>query len=123
MIESVLSHSTPTLRTWNPKAYRELQTQTRGEFGGLGLEKTMENGVVKVVSPIYGSPAAKADCWRTNPTTHLNNEEIARAHVEQAVQKMRGPANTPMTLTDRAQGRWQALRREGCTRTSSASTQ
>ena len=98
-ISGMLSALDPHSAYMNPKAYRELQTQTRGEFGGLGLEVTMENGVVKVVSPIYGSPAAKAGLLANDLITHLNNEEIAGLTLEQAVEKMRGPANTPITLT------------------------
>ena len=98
-ISGMLSALDPHSSYMNPKEFRDLQTQTRGEFGGLGLEVTMENGVVKVVSPIDGSPAAKAGLLANDLITHLNNEEIAGLTLEQAVEKMRGPANTPITLT------------------------
>ena len=76
-----------------------MQVQTRGEFGGLGIEVTMENGVVKVVSPIDDTPAAKAGLQTNDLITHLDNEQIVGLTLEQAVEKMRGPVNTPITLT------------------------
>ena len=82
-----------------PKNYRDMQVQTRGEFGGLGIEVTMENGVVKVVSPIDDTPAAKAGLQANDLITHLDNEQIVGLTLEQAVEKMRGPVNTPITLT------------------------
>ena len=83
----------------NPKNFRDMQVQTRGEFGGLGIEVTMENGVVKVVSPIDDTPAAKAGLQTNDLITHLDNEQIVGLTLEQAVEKMRGPVNTPITLT------------------------
>jgi carboxyl-terminal processing protease len=76
-----------------------MQVQTRGEFGGLGIEVTMENGVVKVVAPIDDTPAAKAGLQANDLITHLDNEQIVGLTLEQAVEKMRGPVNTPITLT------------------------
>ena len=83
----------------SPKSYRDMQVQTRGEFGGLGIEVTMENGVVKVVSPIDDTPAAKAGVQANDLITALDNEQISGLTLEQAVEKMRGPVNTPITLT------------------------
>src|SRR4051812_23960548 len=83
----------------SPKNYRDMQVQTRGEFGGLGIEVTMENGVVKVVSPIDDTPAAKAGLQANDLITHLDNEQIVGLTLEQAVEKMRGPVNSPITLT------------------------
>jgi carboxyl-terminal processing protease len=83
----------------SPKNYRDMQVQTRGEFGGLGIEVTMENGVVKVVAPIDDTPAAKAGVQANDLITHLDNEQISGLTLEQAVEKMRGPVNTPITLT------------------------
>jgi carboxyl-terminal processing protease len=76
-----------------------MQVQTRGEFGGLGIEVTMENGVIKVVSPIDDTPAAKAGLMANDLITHLDNEAISGLTLEQAVEKMRGPVNTPIMLT------------------------
>ena len=89
----------PALRLSQPKNFRDMQVQTRGEFGGLGIEVTMENGVVKVVSPIDDTPAAKAGLQANDLITHLDSEQIVGLTLEQAVEKMRGPVNTPITLT------------------------
>ena len=91
----------------NPKHFRDMQVQTRGEFGGLGIEVTMEqgSGVVKVVSPIDDTPAAKAGLQTNDLITHLDGEQIVGLTLEQAVDKMRGPVNTPITLTIVRKGR------------------
>src|SRR3977135_2181817 len=98
-INGMLSALDPHSSYMNPKAYKDMQVQTRGEFGGLGIEVTMENGVVKVVSPIDDTPAAKAGLQANDLITHLDNEQIVGLTLEQAVEKMRGPVNTPITLT------------------------
>ena len=74
-------------------------TQTRGEFGGLGIEVTMENGVVKVVSPIEDTPAAKAGLMSGDLITAFDKEQIQGLTLQEAVEKMRGPVNSPITLT------------------------
>src|SRR5215813_12637256 len=76
-----------------------MQEHIRGEFGGLGIEVTMENGVVKVVSPIDDTPAAKAGLQANDLITALDGEQIVGLTLEQAVEKMRGPVNTPIMLT------------------------
>jgi carboxyl-terminal processing protease len=76
-----------------------MQVQTRGEFGGLGIEVTMENGVVKVVSPIEDTPAARAGLMSGDLITHLDKEQILGLTLQEAVEKMRGPVNSPITLT------------------------
>ncbi len=83
----------------NPKHFRDMQVQTRGEFGGLGIEVTMENGVVKVVSPIEDTPAAKAGIQSGDLITALDKEQIQGLTLQEAVEKMRGPVNSPITLT------------------------
>jgi len=98
-INGMLAGLDPHSAYLNPKNYRDMQVQTRGEFGGLGIEVTMENGVVKVVSPIDDTPAAKAGLQANDLITHLDNESIVGLTLEQAVEKMRGPVNTPITLT------------------------
>ena len=98
-INGMLAALDPHSAYMNPKAYRDMQTQTRGEFGGLGIEVTMENGVVKVVSPIDDTPASKAGLLANDLITHIDNEQIVGLTLEQAVDKMRGPVNTPITLT------------------------
>jgi carboxyl-terminal processing protease len=83
----------------NPKHFRDMQVQTRGEFGGLGIEVTMENGIVKVVSPIEDTPAAKAGLQSGDLITALDKEQIQGLTLQEAVEKMRGPVNSPITLT------------------------
>src|ERR1043165_9020577 len=83
----------------NPKHCRDMQVQTRGEFGGLGIEVTMENGVVKVVAPIEDTPASKAGIMSGDLITHLDKEQILGLTLQEAVEKMRGPVNSPITLT------------------------
>ena len=89
-----------------------MQVQTRGEFGGLGIEVTMESGVVKVVSPIDDTPAAKAGLQANDLITHLDGEQIAGLTLEQAVEKMRGPGQHADHADHRAQGPGRSLRRQ-----------
>lgn len=98
-INGMLSALDPHSAYLSPKHFRDMQVQTRGEFGGLGIEVTMENGVVKVVSPIDDTPAARAGLQANDLITHLDNEQIVGLTLEQAVEKMRGPVNTPIMLT------------------------
>jgi carboxyl-terminal processing protease len=98
-INGMLAGLDPHSAYLNPKNYRDMQVQTRGEFGGLGIEVTMENGIVKVVSPIDDTPAAKAGLQANDLITHLDGEQIVGLTLEQAVEKMRGPVNTPIMLT------------------------
>ncbi len=98
-INGMLSSLDPHSSYMPPKDYRDMQVQTRGEFGGLGIEVTMENGVIKVVSPIDDTPASKAGLQANDLITHLDNEQIVGLTLQQAVDKMRGPVNTPITLT------------------------
>jgi carboxyl-terminal processing protease len=83
----------------NPKQFRDMQVQTRGEFGGLGLEVTMENGVVKVVAPIEGTPAAKAGLQSGDFITAIDKKQLQGLTLQEAVEKMRGPVKAPITLT------------------------
>ncbi|MBV9260042.1 MAG: S41 family peptidase, partial [Pseudolabrys sp.] len=73
--------------------------QTRGEFGGLGIEVTMEDGLVKVVTPIDDTPAAKAGVLANDIITQLDGEQVQGLTLNQAVDKMRGPVNTKIKLT------------------------
>jgi carboxyl-terminal processing protease len=83
----------------NAKNFREMQVQTRGEFGGLGIEVTMENGFVKVISPIDGTPAERAGILTGDLITHIGGEAVQGLTLSQAVEKMRGPVNTDIRLT------------------------
>ncbi len=98
-INGMLTSLDPHSSYLNAKHFQDMQVQTRGEFGGLGIEVTMENGIVKVVSPIEDTPAARAGVLSGDLITHLDGEGITGLSLGQAVDKMRGPINTPLTLT------------------------
>ena len=98
-INGMLNGLDPHSAYLNPKHFRDMQVQTRGEFGGLGIEVTMENGVVKVVAPIEDTPAARAGLLSGDLITHLDKEQISGLTLQEAVEKMRGPVNSPITLT------------------------
>jgi carboxyl-terminal processing protease len=104
-INGMLTALDPHSSYLSPKNFKDMQVQTRGEFGGLGIEVTMENGVIKVVSPIDDTPAFKAGILANDLITHLDNEQISGLTLEQAVEKMRGPVNTPISLTIVRKGR------------------
>jgi len=89
----------------NAKNFREMQVQTRGEFGGLGIEVTMENGLVKVVSPIDDTPAFRAGVEPGDLITHLDGEPILGLALSEAVEKMRGPVGSDLKVTIRRAGR------------------
>jgi carboxyl-terminal processing protease len=80
------------------KSYRDMQVQTKGQFGGLGIEVTMEQGLVKVVAPIDETPAARAGIMSGDIITHLDDEQVQGLTLNQAVEKMRGPVNTKIRL-------------------------
>ena len=83
----------------NPRELREMQVQTSGEFGGLGLEVTMQDGVIKVVSPIDGTPAARAGLRSGDLITSLDKKKVLGLTLQEVVDKMRGPPRAPITLT------------------------
>lgn len=85
--------------------YRDMQVQTRGEFGGLGIEVTMENGLVKVVSPIDDTPAAKAGIQSGDLITHIDGEAVMGLTLSEAVEKMRGPVDSQIDLRLLRKGR------------------
>ena len=83
----------------NPDAYNEMQDQTRGEYGGLGIEITSEDGVVKVISPIDGTPAARAGIKAGDYITAVNGQTVLGLSVNDAVKQMRGKVGEAVTLT------------------------
>ncbi|MBF0269021.1 MAG: S41 family peptidase [Alphaproteobacteria bacterium] len=89
----------------NAKTFKDMQVQTRGEFGGLGIEVTMEGGWVKVVSPIDDTPAHKAGVRPGDFITHLDGESVMGLSLNEAVERMRGAPNTPIKLTLRRAGK------------------
>ncbi len=98
-INGMLSGLDPHSSYMDPKSFRDMQVQTRGEFGGLGIEVTMEDGLVKVVAPIDETPAAKAGVMANDIITQLDDEQVQGLTLNQAVDKMRGPVNTKIKLT------------------------
>jgi carboxyl-terminal processing protease len=98
-INGMLAGLDPHSSYMDPKSFRDMQVQTRGEFGGLGIEVTMEDGLVKVVAPIDETPAAKAGVMANDIITQLDDEAVQGLTLNQAVDKMRGPVNTKIKLT------------------------
>src|SRR5712691_143486 len=89
----------------NTKNFNDMKVQTRGEFGGLGIEVSMENGLVKVVSPIDDTPAARAGLKPGDLITHLEGEPVQGMTLPEAVDRMRGLVNSDIKLTIRREGR------------------
>jgi carboxyl-terminal processing protease len=88
-----------------PEAFEDIQEQTRGEFGGLGIQVTMEEGLVKVVSPIDDTPAARAGVLANDLIVALDGEQVQGMTLADAVEKMRGIIGTPITITIQREGR------------------
>jgi len=97
-INGMLAGLDPHSSYMDAKSFRDMQVQTRGEFGGLGIEVTMEDGLIKVVAPIDDTPAAKAGIMANDVITHLDDEPVQGLTLNQAVEKMRGPVNTKIRL-------------------------
>ncbi len=98
-INGMLSGLDPHSSYMNPKSFSDMQVQTRGEFGGLGIEVTMQDGLIKVVAPIDDTPAVKAGILANDLITKLDDEQVQGLTLNQAVEKMRGPVNTKIKLT------------------------
>jgi carboxyl-terminal processing protease len=97
-INGMVSSLDPHSRYMNEKAWREMQETTSGEFGGLGIEVTMEDGLVKVVSPIDDTPASKAGLLSGDLITQIDDDAVQGLSLEQAVNKMKGAVNTKTRL-------------------------
>jgi carboxyl-terminal processing protease len=98
-INGMLAGLDPHSSYMDPKSFKDMQVQTRGEFGGLGIEVTMEDGLIKVVAPIDETPAAKAGIMANDIIVKLDGEQVQGLTLNQAVEKMRGPVNTKIKLT------------------------
>jgi carboxyl-terminal processing protease len=109
-INGMLSSLDPHSSYLNAKDYQDMQVQTRGEFFGLGIEVTMENELIKVISPIDDTPAAKAGVLAGDIITHLDGEQVQGLTLREAVEKMRGPANSKITLTIMREGEDEPLK-------------
>jgi carboxyl-terminal processing protease len=97
-INGMLTGLDPHSSYMDAKSFRDMQVQTRGEFGGLGIEVTQEEGLIKVVAPIDETPAAKAGIRAGDIITHLDGEAVQGLTLNQAVDKMRGQVNTKIQL-------------------------
>src|SRR5499427_6539852 len=104
-INGMLTSLDPHSNYLNTKNFNDMKVQTRGEFGGLGIEVSMENGLVKVVSPIDDTPAARAGLKPGDLITHLDGDPVQGMTLPEAVEKMRGPVNTEIKLTIRREGK------------------
>src|SRR6476646_3145181 len=108
-INGMLAGLDPHSSYMDAKSYRDMQVQTRGEFGGLGIEVTMEEGLIKVVAPIDETPAAKAGIMANDIITKLDDEQVQGLTLNQAVEKMRGPVNTKIKLKIMRKGQDKAI--------------
>ena len=97
-INGMVTSLDPHSRYMNDKAWREMQETTSGEFGGLGIEVTMEDGLVKVVAPIDDTPAAKAGILSGDLISQIDDEPVQGLTLEQAVNKMKGSVSTKTRL-------------------------
>lgn len=97
-ISGMLTGLDPHSSYMDSKSFKDMQVQTRGEFGGLGIEVTMEDGLIKVVSPIDDTPASRAGILANDIITNLDDEAVQGLTLNQAVDKMRGPVNTKIRL-------------------------
>ena len=100
-INGVLQSLDPYSAYMNPKIFKESQIETSGEFGGLGIEVSMEAGVVKVIAPIDGTPAAKAGIKAGDYIVRINGEQVQGKTLMEAVNLMRGPEGTSIEITVR----------------------
>ena len=94
MLQSLDPHSS----YMDADSFKEMQVQTKGEFGGLGMEVTLDKGVVKVVAPIDDTPAAKAGIQAGDYITHIDGKSVAGWTLKEAVDKLRGPIDTKVTI-------------------------
>ena len=88
----------------SPKIFKEMQTETSGEFGGLGIEVSMEAGVVKVISPIDDTPASRAGLKAGDYIVKINDIQVQGKSLTEAVEIMRGPVGSDIKITVRRRG-------------------
>jgi carboxyl-terminal processing protease len=98
-VEGMLQALDPHSSYMPPRDFKDMQVQTRGEFAGLGIEVTMENGLVKVVSPIDDTPASRAGILSGDMISHIDGEQVLGLTLSEAVERMRGPINSEITIT------------------------
>ncbi len=103
-IDGMLASLDPHSAYLPPKNFQDMREQTKGEFGGLGIEVTMENGFVKVVTPIDDTPAANAGLEPGDYITHIDGESVLGLTLSDAVDKMRGPIGSEIVITISREG-------------------
>ena len=103
-INGALQSLDPFSAYMNPKVFEESQSETSGEFGGLGIEVSMESGVIKVITPIDDTPAAKAGIKAGDYIVKINGEQVQGKTLMEAVNLMRGPVGTSIEITVRRKG-------------------
>ena len=109
-INGLLQSLDPYSAYMSPEVFNEMQTETSGEFGGLGIEVSMESGVVKVVSPIDDTPASKAGIKAGDYIVKINNTQVQGKSLSEAVDLMRGEVGSGIELTVRRRGEKKALK-------------
>ena len=108
-INGLLQSLDPYSAYMSPQIFNEMQTETSGEFGGLGIEVSMESGVVKVISPIDDTPASRAGIKAGDYIVKIDNTQVQGKSLSEAVELMRGPVGTSIKLTIRRRGEKKAL--------------
>src|SRR5271157_103211 len=103
-INGMLTGLDPHSNYMNAKSFRDMQVQTRGEFGGLGIEVTQDNGYIKVISPIDDTPASRAGVKAGDLIVALDGKTVQGLTLNEAVDRMRGPPNSRIALTIRREG-------------------
>ncbi|MFP5480172.1 MAG: S41 family peptidase [Alphaproteobacteria bacterium] len=98
-INGMLTSLDPHSSYLSAKDFEDMQVQAKGEFGGLGIEVTQEEGFIKVISPMDGTPAAKAGILAGDFITHVDGESILGLMLDEAVEKMRGPVGSEIIIT------------------------
>tara|TARA_B100000035_G_scaffold296350_1_gene288187 strand:+ start:384 stop:1520 length:1137 start_codon:yes stop_codon:yes gene_type:complete len=108
-INGLLQSLDPYSAYMSPEIFNEMQTETSGEFGGLGIEVSMESGVVKVISPIDDTPASRAGIKAGDYIVKIENTQVQGKTLSEAVDLMRGPVGSSIELTVRRRGEKKAL--------------
>ena len=103
-INGLLQSLDPYSAYMSPEIFNEMQTETSGEFGGLGIEVSMESGVVKVISPIDDTPASRAGIKAGDYIVKINDIQVQGKSLSEAVDLMRGPVGSGIELTIRRRG-------------------
>ena len=108
-INGVLQSLDPYSAYMNPEMFNNMEVETKGAFGGLGIEVGMEGGVVKVISPIDDTPAAKAGVKAGDYIVQIDGIQVQGKTLMEAVNLMRGPVGTPIEITIRRKGKKKSI--------------